>query len=62
MTLRWHCRIEGTDLLLLVSQNNFYHVSLKAKYLTMWEETCRGEDFDKMGSNNLFELNATMIT
>ena len=47
---------------LIVTQSNFHHMSLKAKYFFIWEEICRSEDFDKMGSNNLFQLNTTMIT
>ena len=41
---------------LIVTQSNFHHMSLKAKYFFIWEEICISEDFDKMGSNNLFQL------
>ena len=39
-------------------------MSSKTKYLILWEEISRSENFDKMGGgggNNLFQLTTTMI-
>ena len=35
---RWHCLIAGIDYLLLVTQSNFYNVSLNGKYLNIGEK------------------------
>ena len=44
------------------TQSNVHHVSSNAKYVILWEEISRSENFNKMGGNNLFQLTTTMIT